>query len=78
MFNPSKYSYRARQIGEEGTDAFLQLEQGAESQIVRFPKVLLPPQTEWEEGLQISVHPPQIKPHDEVKNLKELLQELIN
>lgn len=76
MFNPLKYRYRATYVGEEGSDVFLQLTQGAQSQLIRFPKSLLPENFNPQESIQIGIHPESSK--DELGTLKSLLQELIN
>lgn len=75
MFNPLKYRYRATYVGEEGTDVFLQLTQGSQSQLIRFPKALLPADFNTQESIQIGIHPDEKE--DEIGTLKSLLQELI-
>jgi len=76
MFNPLKYRYRATYVGEEGSDVFLQLTQGAQTQLIRFPKALLPDAFNPQESIQIGIHPDESE--NEVTTLKNLLQELIN
>jgi|GEM_PF-6047078 len=78
MFNPLKYRYRASFVGEESDDAFLQINQGGRSQILRFPKALLPPEWDYQKGLQLGIMPPQENDEGDIGTLKELLQELIN
>jgi hypothetical protein len=77
MFNPLKYRYRATFIGEEGEDVFLQVTRSGNSQILRFPKNLLPPDLDMNKGLQISLNPDPQSEDTDIETLKSLLQELI-
>lgn len=78
MFNPLKYRYRASFVGEESNDIFLQMNQGGRSEILRFPKALLPPEWDYQKGIQLGIHPPQDNNDGDLGTLKQLLQELIN
>ncbi len=77
MFNPLKYRYRATFVGEEGTDVFLQVANGGQTQMLRFPKSLLPQDIDTQGGFQIALHPEEQQGLADVETLKGLLQELI-
>ena len=77
MFNPLNYRYRATFVGEEGDDVFLQVTKGSLSQMLRFPKNLLPKNLNMSQGIQISVNPDPQNEDSDIETLKSLLQELI-
>ncbi|MFT7183893.1 MAG: hypothetical protein ACI9QC_000218 [Oceanicoccus sp.] len=77
MFNPLKYRYRATFVGEEESDVFLQVNNGGQHQMLRFPKNLLPAGLDPKAGLQIAVHPEEQQDSTDIETLKELLQALI-
>lgn len=77
MFNPLKYRYRASFVGEEGDDVFLQVTHASLSQMLRFPKNLLPPDLDMSKGIQLSVNSDPHNEDSDIETLKSLLQELI-
>lgn len=78
MFNPFKYRYDAIFLQEEGEDAVLQLNQGAEEKLARIPKRLIPKEIQTGQNFTLTFQPKDSAKKDESEALKKLLQDLIS
>ena len=76
-WNPFQYQYTATYLKDEGDEAVLELRKGSTSQVLHFPKNLLPTDLETGASFTLKVEDIETAKNSESEALKELLSNLI-
>ena len=76
-WNPFKFQYSATYLSEDGNDAVLELRKGTTSEVIRFPKSLLPLEAVPGSQFTLKLEDPETAQGSETKTMQKLLEELI-
>lgn len=76
-WNPFKFQYSATYLSEDGNDAVLELRKGTTSEVIRFPKSLLPLDLMPGSNFILKIEDSLSAQESETKTMQKLLEELI-
>lgn len=77
MFHPFKHRYQATFLREEGSDAVLKLQKGADTHETRLPRALLPKEVTLGDAFALTLQPESMAKEEAHSTMKQLLEDLI-
>ncbi len=76
-WNPFKFQYTATYLKEEGLHAVLELKKGSQTELIYFPKSMLPLEATVGSSFTMKLEDTQSAQGSETKAMQKLLEELI-
>ncbi|QQR55255.1 hypothetical protein IPG41_01705 [Candidatus Peregrinibacteria bacterium] len=76
-WNPFKFKYNAAYLKEEGSHAILELRRGTQTELIYFPKSLLPLEATVGSSFTLKIEDSETAQSSEAKTMQRLLEQLI-